>query len=101
MDITMDSLTKSIAIWHPAKKFMFCFCFVYFFIYCIPFPLDAFEFTKPVTQPYYKFLDSLIPYIAENWFHLHAVVAFPMFDKVDDSNYGLAFLYLNIIISFI
>lgn len=96
----MDSLTGITALWHPAKKFLFRFFFVYFFIYCFPFPIDAFEFTKPVAQPFYKFLDWIVPYIAEKWFHLHATPTFPMFDKVDDSNYGLVFLYLNVIISF-
>ena len=94
----MDSLTTT-ASWHPAKKFLFRFFFVYFFIYCFPFPIDAFEFTKPVAQPFYKFLDWLIPYSAGKWFHLHATPAFPMFDKMDDSNYGLVFLYLNVVIS--
>ena len=96
----MDPLTAT-ASWPPAKKFLFRFFFVYFFIYCFPFPIDAFEFTKPVAQPFYQFLDWLIPYCAEKWFHLHATPAFPMFDKMDDSNYGLVFLYLNVIISLV
>jgi len=77
---------------------LFRFCFLYFVIYCFPFPLDAFEFTKPLAQPFYNFLDWLVPIVA-NKFQLHAVPAFPMFDKFDDSNYGLAFSYLNLIIS--
>jgi hypothetical protein len=52
-------------------------------------------------RPFYDFLDWLVPFIAGKWFHLHAGVAFPMFDKVDDSNYGLAFLYLNLIVSIV
>jgi len=95
----MDSLSVTNISWHPAKKFLFRFFFTYFLIYCFPFPIDAFEFTKPVVQPFYKFLDWLIPYIADKWFHLHAILSFPMFDKMDDSNYGLAFIYFNIIIS--
>lgn len=95
----MDSLTAGNVSWHPAKKILFRFCLVYFFLYCFPFPVDAYEFTKPVVQPLYDLLDRAIPYIAGKWFNLHATPAFPMFDKMDDSNYGLTFLYLNIIIS--
>jgi hypothetical protein len=98
MDITMGLLTTT-SSWHPVKKFLLRFFFVYFFLYCFPFPLDAFEFTKPVAQPFYNFLDWLVPYITQKWFHLHATHAFPMFDKMDDSNYGLVFLYLNVITS--
>lgn len=87
------------ASWYPAKKFLFRFCFVYFFLYCFPFPFDSFEFTKPVAQPYYNFLDWLVPKVGEKWFHIRARPAFPMFDKVDDSGYGLVFLYLNLIVS--
>lgn len=97
----MNSFTVTGISWHPAKRILFRFVFIYFFIYCFPFPLDAFEFIKPVTRPYYNLLDWLIPSIAMKWFGLHAIVAFPMFDKVDDSNYGLAFLYFNIIIAFV
>src|SRR6266700_3600372 len=85
--------------WQPTKKFLFRISFVYFFLYCFPFPFDAFEFTKPVAQPFYNFLDFLIPKIGEHWFHIHASVAFPMFDRVDDSGYGLVFLYTNVTIS--
>ncbi len=96
----MDSSTTS-AIWHPVKKFLFRFFFVYFFLYCFPFPFDAFDFTTPVAQPYYNFLDWLVPRIGEKWFHIHATTAFPLFDKVDDSGYGLVFLYMNLILSII
>jgi hypothetical protein len=95
----MDSLATATGSWHPVKKLVFRFCFAYFFIYCFPFPLDAFEFTKPIAKPFYNFLDWLVPAVANKWFGRHAVVSFSMFDKVDDSNYGLIFLYLNIIIS--
>src|SRR5436189_5337993 len=95
----MNTLTAYGTSWHASKKILFRFCFAYFFIYCFPFPFDAFEFTKPGVQPLYNLLDHVVPYLGENWFHLHAVPAFPMFDKVDDSNYGLVFLYLNLIVS--
>ena len=93
----MQALTSN-ASWHPAKRVLFRFTFLYFVIYCFPFPLDAFEFTKPLAQPFYHLLDWLIPIVAKK-FQLHAVPAFPMFDKFDDSNYGLTFSYLNLIIS--
>ena len=95
----MDSPSATHALWHPTRKFLFRFFFVYFSLYCFPFPFDSFDFTKPVAQPYYNFIDWLIPQIGEKWFHIRAKTAFPMFDKVDDSGYGLAFLYLNLILS--
>jgi hypothetical protein len=85
--------------WSTTKKVFFRFFFVYLFIYCFPFPLDSFEFTTPIAKPFYNFLDFLIPRIAEKFFHLHAKTAFELFDKVDDSNYGLVFLYTNLIVS--
>ena len=85
--------------WHPARKFLFRFFFTYFFLYCFPFPLDAFDFTTPVVRPYYNFLDWLVSRVGENLFHIHAEPAYPMFDKVDDSGYGLVFLYMNLLIS--
>ena len=94
----MEPLTTT-TTWHPAKKFLFRFFFCYFFLYCFPFPLDAFDFTTPVAKPYYNFLDWLVPRVGEKWFQIHAVPAFPLFDKVDDSGYGLVFLYMNLIIS--
>ena len=87
--------------WSDARKFLFRFFFAYLFIYCFPFPFDSFEFTKPVAQPYYNYLDFIIPRIGESWFHLKAKTAFSFFDKVDDSYYGLVHLYTALIISFI
>lgn len=97
----MNSVMTMNNSWHPAKKILFRFCFAYFFLYCFPFPFDSFDFTKPIAQPFYNFWDWLIPTVAEKFFNLHAVIAFPMFDKMDDSNYGLAFLYFDLIISVI
>lgn len=95
----MDSPYAVGASWHPAKNFLFRFSFVYFFLYCFPFPLDAFDLTRPLAQPYYNFIDWLVPLISNKWFHMKARAAFPMFDKMDDSYYGLAFLYLNLLIT--
>jgi uncharacterized membrane protein YphA (DoxX/SURF4 family) len=96
----MDAIS-SVTNWSFAQKNLFRFLFIYFSLYCFPFPLDAFEFLEKVAQPYYNFLDWLIPLIAKNWFHLNAHVAFPTFDKVDDSYYGLAFMFLLLIVSFV
>src|SRR4051812_35853086 len=95
----MNSYSTSNAEWSSAKKFLFRFVFVYFFLYCFPFPFDAFDLTKPIAQPYYDLLDWLIPRVGKTWFHTGAKAAFPMFDKMDDSYYGLVFLYFNLIIS--
>ena len=95
MDLSIATKTN----WSFARKFFFRFFFLYFFIYCFPFPLDAFQFLDPVAQPYYNLLDRLIIAIGDKWFHLHAHVAFPTFDKVDDSYYGLVFIYFNLLIS--
>lgn len=88
-------------IWNPAKKILFRFLFSYFFLYCFPFPIDSFDFLRPVAQPYYNLVDRLIPVISQNWFHLKAHVAFPGFDKVDDSYYGLVFMYFILLLSFV
>ncbi|HEY1871173.1 MAG TPA: hypothetical protein VGG71_08950, partial [Chitinophagaceae bacterium] len=96
----MDQPGNSNIIWKPAKKILFRFFFSYFFLYCFPFPIDGFDFLTPIAQPYYNFVDWLIPLISQNWFHLKAHVAFPGFDKVDDSYYGLVFMYLILLISF-
>jgi hypothetical protein len=95
MDISIATKTNG----NFARKFFFRFFFTYFFIYCFPFPLDAFQFLDRVAQPYYNLLDRLIIAIGDKWFHLHAHVAFPTFDKVDDSYYGLVFIYFNLLIS--
>jgi hypothetical protein len=95
----MDTPANNNFIWDPSKKLLFRFLFIYFFLYCFPFPLDAFDFLAPVAKPYYNFIDWLIPTIGKNWFHLHAHVAFPTFDKVDDSFYGLVFIYFTLILS--
>jgi len=86
-------------VWPSYKRFIFRFVFLYFVLYCFPFPLDAFDFLAKVASPYYNLLDRLIPMAGKKLFHLTAHVAFPTFDKVDDSFYGLVFMYLVLIIS--
>ena len=95
----MDELVTNQVKWHPVKKILFRFLFVYLFIYCFPFPVDAFKFLDPVAQPYYNLLDRLMIYVGNKWFHLSPQVAFPTFDKLDDSYYGLVFIFFNLIIS--
>lgn len=82
--------------WHASKKFLFRFLFAYLFFYCFTFPFDSFDFTKPISQPYYNFLDWLVPKIGVNRFNIHARTTYPMFDKFDDSVYGLIFIFTNI-----
>ena len=94
--VMTDDVTNP-ASWHWAKKFAFRFFFVYLLLYCFPFPLDSFDFIKPIARPYYQFLDWLIPAVGNRWFHIHAVPRFDMFDKFDDSGYGLVFIYLNLV----
>jgi len=86
-------------VWPLHTRLIFRFLFLYFVLYCFPFPLDAFQFLNPVANPYYSFIDWLIPFVGKKWFHLTAHVAFPTFDKVDDSFYGLVFMYLILILS--
>jgi hypothetical protein len=83
------------------QRFLFRFLVVYLVIYCFPFPLDAFDFTAPVAHPYYTALDYLMEQAGKWVFHVHVAVAFPGFDKVDDSGYGLVFLYCNLVLSFV
>jgi hypothetical protein len=82
-------------------RFVFRFFFVYLVIYCFPFPIDSFAFTEPVAHPYYSALDYLMMQAGTSVFHIPVSVAFPGFDKVDDSGYGLVFLYCNLLLSFI
>jgi len=95
----MATISITNASWHLTKKILFRFVFVYLIFYCFPFPLDSFDFTKPIARPYYNFFDWLISAISNKWFHIRAEPQFDMFDKFDDSNYGLAFIYLNLVIS--
>ena len=92
----MESLSATRDSWSPVKKFLFRFFFVYIFLYSFPFPFDSFEFTKAIAQPVYNFLDWLVINASDKWFHIRARTAFPMFDKMDDSNYGLVFTFLNL-----
>jgi hypothetical protein len=92
-------MDASMTVWPAYKRLIFRFIFLYFVLYCFPFPLDAFEFLGPVASPYYNLIDRLIPLVGKKWFHLTAHVAFPTFDKVDDSFYGLVFMYLILILS--
>ena len=82
------------------QSFVFRFLFVYLVLYCFPFPFDSFEFTEPIAHPYYAALDYLMMQAGKWIFHMPVTVAFPGFDKVDDSGYGLVFLYCNIVLSF-
>ena len=97
----MQQATSTANTWSQGKKFLFRFFFVYLFIYCFPFPFDAFDILKPIAKPVYDLQDLLILGIGEKWFGIHAKTAFPFFDKVDDSGYGLVFLFINLIISVI
>lgn len=96
----MDAASIVSIEWNFSRKFLFRFLFIYFLLYCFPFPLDGFDFLAPVAKPYYDFIDWLIPLAGDKLFRIQAHVAFPTFDKVDDSFYGLIFIYLNLLISF-
>jgi len=95
----MDAPHMASTVWPPHKRLIFRFLFLYFVLYCFPFPLDAFEFLDPVARPYFNLIDWLIPLVGKKWFNLTAHVAFPTFDKVDDSFYGLVFTYFILILS--
>src|SRR5690349_6425326 len=95
----MEAPGISATAWPAYDRFIFRFVFLYFVLYCFPFPLDAFDFLARVVSPYYNLLDQLIPLVGKKWFGLTAHVAFPTFDKVDDSFYGLVFMYLVLIVS--
>ena len=87
--------------WSFTRKLLFRFFFAYLFLYCFPFPFDSFDLTKPIAQPYYNFIDYLIPRIGEGWFGLNAKTAFPLFDKFDDSYYGLVYIYTSLFLSMV
>jgi hypothetical protein len=81
------------------QRFVFRFVFVYLVFYSFPFPVDSFQFTEPIAHPYYAALDYLMMQAGKFIFHIPVTVAFPGFDKVDDSGYGLVFLYCNLVVS--
>jgi hypothetical protein len=85
--------------WSQLKKVAFRFVFIYFLVYCFPFPFDNFKFTDAVVQPYFNLLDYSIQKIGYHLFHVPVHVAFPTFDKFDDSYYGLTFLLTNLVLS--
>lgn len=85
--------------WSPFQKLVFRFFFLYFLLYCFPFPLDAIEWTNPIVQPYFSFLDFIIKKIGTHLLHMPVRVAFPGFDKVDDSYYGLTFLFTGLVLT--
>jgi hypothetical protein len=95
----MDTHGIHTTVWPANTRVIFRFVFLYFALYCFPFPLDAFEFLDRVASPYYNLLDRLIPLVGKKWFHLTAHVAFPTFDKLDDSTYGLVFMYFVLLLS--
>jgi hypothetical protein len=96
----MEERAKSIsAIVIFLQRFVFRFVCVYLVFYCFPFPLDSFQFTEPIVHPYYATLDYLMAQAGKFVFHMPVTVSFPGFDKVDDSGYGLVFLYSNLALS--
>ena len=48
----MEQLTTAANKWTFTQKIAFRFFFAYFFVVCFPFPLDQFEFLRPVINPY-------------------------------------------------
>ena len=56
----MEQLTSAATKWTFTQKVFFRFFFVYFILYCFPFPLDAIEFTQPITKPFYDLLEWFI-----------------------------------------
>ena len=50
---TMEPLTTTTTQWTFIQKIFFRFFFAYFFVVCFPFPLDEFDFLRPVVNPFY------------------------------------------------
>jgi len=48
----MEPLTTTTNQWTFIQKFLFRFFFVYLLLICFPFPLNAFDFTRPIFKPY-------------------------------------------------
>ena len=48
----MEQLTSAANKWTLPHKIFFRFFFVYFLLICFPFPLNAFDFTRPIYNPY-------------------------------------------------
>ena len=77
--------------WTFVQKILFRVFFVYFVLYCFPFPLDAFEFTKPFAEPFYHLLDWLIALLGKYVFDI-AVSMDAFMEKTPDNSYGLVYM---------
>ena len=92
----MDSAASTNS-WSIIQRVAFRFFFLYFLFYCFPFPFDAIDLTKSAVQPYFNVLDFIVKGIGTHLLHVPVQVAFPGFDKVDDSYYGVTFLFLALV----
>ena len=76
------------------RNFFSRFFLLYIVIYCFPFPLESL-----IGGPYFALLDNIIAKIGNSIFHIPAHSAFPGFDKVDDSYYGVTFMLTDLFLS--
>jgi len=82
-------------VWTLPQKILFRFLFVYFILYCFPFPLDAFEFTQPVTKPFYDLLEFSILKTGRLFFGIEVALIKPFEKSWDDTaNYVFIFSIL-------
>jgi uncharacterized membrane protein YphA (DoxX/SURF4 family) len=85
--------------WSIIQRAAFRFFFLYFLFYCFPFPFDSIILLKPIVQSYFNLLDFIVTSTGTHLLHVPVQVAFPGFDKVDDSYYGVTFLFIALSIA--
>ena len=88
----MEPLTITTDQWTFTQKIFFRFFFAYFILYCFPFPLDAFEFTQPITKPFYDLLEWLIIQSGRLFFGIQVTLTNP-FEKGWDNAANYVFMF--------
>jgi uncharacterized membrane protein YphA (DoxX/SURF4 family) len=91
----MQPIAVADSSWTLTQKIFFRFFFAYFVLYCFPFPFDAFEFTQPITKPFYDLLEWSILKTGRLFFGIESNLL-PPFEKGWDvtTNYVLMFSIL-------
>lgn len=56
--------TKAPAGWSPAARVLFRFAFAYLVVSIFPFPVGSLPYTESLVEPYQKFWDAVVPWVA-------------------------------------
>lgn len=88
--------------WHLAKKIAFRFTFIYFLLYSLPFPLQQIPYVGYVTQYYYLFWRTVVPWVGYKILRIGYEIPMAMSgsgDKTYDWVQAFCFLTLAIIVT--